>query len=407
VTRVLAVADSDSYLKWGAALLDRAPQEWERSLAILASPVLPSPDQIESALAGGSAPAPVIMDLSALAVRVTESEPDVVLVAVRGPLVKVVVRAIVGAAARRPVIVSGLPGISIPATRMAIAHRAQADLLVLHSRREVREFGVLAEWIGCEQRFALATLPFLLADRHRESRRHTGDVIFAAQAKVPRSREDRVTLLRWLAEAARSDPARRVVVKVRAAAGEAQTHAEEHDYAELISALEEVPPNLVVEGGPMGRHLAGAGALVTVSSTAAIEAVAMRVPVLALDDFGVSPELINPVFEGSGLLGGSADLVAGRFGSPDREWLLDNYFHGAEHDDWVERIEELLALREAGALQLKPLRSGTVGGRLRRAWDRKIALGRFDRSYSGMVALAVGLPVRAVYRALRRIRRVA
>ncbi|CAN5261031.1 hypothetical protein BH09ACT3_BH09ACT3_08530 [soil metagenome] len=402
-TRILAIADSDSYLKWGAALLARAPEDWERSLVILASPVLPSPDQIDAALVGSSAPPPVILDLSALAVRIAALEPDVVLIAVRGPLVKVIVRAIVGAARRRPVIVSGLPGISIPATRMAIAHRAQADLVVLHSRREVRDFGELARRIQHDQRFALATLPFLVHAQLDAGQPGSGDLIFAAQAKVPPRREDRLLLLGWLVQAARNAPDRRVVVKVRAAAGEAQTHAEQHEYSALLSSMSDVPENLVVEGGAMAQHLSGAAGLVTVSSTAAIEAVALSVPVLALADFGVDAELINPVFEGSGLFGDAADLAAWRFHSPEREWLDDNYFHGVEQDDWVGAIEALLAIRESSVFPLKPLKHGLAGGRLRRAWDRKVALGRFDRSYAGLVALLVGVPARAVYHTIRRI----
>ncbi len=406
--RVLAIADSDSYVKWGAALLSRAPTDWDTRLVVLATPVLPSGEQLLAALATAHRGfgRPSILDLSALAVRIEKMQPDVVLLSVRGPLVKVVVRAIVGATTVRPVIVTGLPGISVPATRMAIAHRAQADLFVLHSRREVREFADLAEQMKIKQVFALATLPFLppAAGPSRPS----GDVIFAAQAKVPFARADRVALLGWLAESARQHPARRVVVKVRAASGEQQTHAEAHEYAELIAELvPAAPANLVVEGGAMVAHLSGASGLVTVSSTAALEAVALGRPVLALDDFGIGRSLINTVFEGSGLFGDSADLIAGRFRQPEKEWLDDNYFHGTASDDWVRRVDELLIARAQGTFVLKPLKRGLTGGKLRRAWDRKRALGSFDRSWAGMIALAVGLPAMVVLRSVRRIRRVS
>ena len=125
-------------------------------------------------------------------------------------------------------------------------------------------------------------------------------------------------LLGWLADAARRRPQRRVVVKVRARAGEAQTHAESYDFAELLadpSVRAELggtlPPNLVVEDGPMADHLARASALVTVSSTAVLEAIAEGVPALVIDEFGVEPKLINTVFVGSGLFGGAEALVAG------------------------------------------------------------------------------------------------
>lgn len=406
--KVLAIADSDSYVKWGAALLSHAPTEWDRRMVVLASPVLPSADQLLSALAtaGRGFGRPAIVDLSALAVRIGRSQPDVVIISVRGPLVKVVVRAIVGATLKRPVIVTGLPGISVPATKMAVAHRAQADLFIVHSRREVREFAALAERMHVAQQFALATVPFLPQRGAPTPASATGDVIFAAQAKVPIAKSDRIRLLGWLAESARQHPDRRVVVKVRASAGEHQTHAEAHEYAVLMAELTPpAPANMVVEGGPMAVHLDGAAALVTVSSTAALEAVALGRPVLALDDFGISRAMINTVFEGSGLFGCADDLIAGRFRQPASEWLDDNYFHGVDHDDWVSHVTQLLAVREATDFCLKPLTRGIAGGRLRRAWDRKRALGRFDRSWTGMIALAVGMPAFITLRSARRIRR--
>ncbi|MCU1558544.1 MAG: hypothetical protein JWN09_2539 [Microbacteriaceae bacterium] len=403
---MLTVADSDSYVKWGAALLARAPEDWEKSLLVVATPVLPSAEQLTAALAGvGSRVGqPLIVDLSALAVRVAELQPDVVMLSVRGPLVKVLLRAIIGVTPQRPVIVTGLPGISVPASRKAIGHRMQSDLFVLHSRREIREYAALAEAMGIEQRFGLATLPFL--PRRDPSRGQDGDVIFAAQAKVPWGKPDRLALLSWLAESARRHPYRRVVIKVRAARGERQTHTERYGYADLIAKLDPpAPHNLVVAGGAMADHLAGAAALVTISSTAAIEAIALDMPVLVVDDFGVSDQLINTVFESSGLFGNSGDVVEGRFKRPAPGWLDDNYFHAVEHDDWVSSIEQLLVLREAGQLVLAKQKHGTFGGVFRRAWDRKRALGRFDRSLAGGIAFIVVAPVRWTWKVAHRLRR--
>ena len=360
---------------------------------------MPSGEQLAVALKGttGSIAAPPILDLSALAVRIAILQPDVVLLSVRGPLVRVVVRAIVGASVARPVNVSGLPGISIPATKRAIAHRAQVDSFVLHSRREVREFEELATSMGIDMPFGLATLPFLprrACPQKTRGRTQNGKVIFVTQAKVPAGRADRLALLGRLAESARRHPYLRVVVRVRAARGEHQSHAGRHDYADLMDELQpRAPDNLVVAGGAMSDHLGGAG-LVTMSSTAAIEAIALWVPVIIVDDFGVSAELINTVFEDPGLFGNCGDLVEGRFHHPNAACLDDNYFRGAEQNDWVRRVDELLSTRTTGNLPLKPLRHGDFGGVLRRAWDPTRALGRYDRSWSGVLALTVGTPVR-------------
>ena len=254
------------------------------SFIVLASPVLPSADQLAAAVSGTEETigAPLILDLSALAVRIATLKPDVVLLSVPGPLVVVVVRAIVGASVVRPVIVSGLPGISIPATKRAISQRVQVDYFELHSRWEIREFEELASRMEIEIVFGLATPPFLrrkpLPQKTRD-RNQNGEAIFATQAKVPALEVDRLALLSWLAESARRHPYLRVVVKVRAARGEGWTHGEHFDYADLIGELDPpAPHNLGVPGGAMSDHLAGAAGLVTVSSTAAIEAMALSIP---------------------------------------------------------------------------------------------------------------------------------
>ena len=82
----------------------------------------------------------------------------------------------------------------------------------------------------------------------------------------------------------------------------------------------------------------------TVSSTAAIEAVARGVPVIALDTFGVSDELINTVFVGSGLFGGESAVIGREFRHPEPGWLDANYFHDPADDDCVAQLVTLVEL---------------------------------------------------------------
>lgn len=399
--KVLGISDSDSYIKWGASVLARMPAEWETSLVVIRTPALPSPSQLESALAGTAFPAAEVplVDLDGLAALVARERPDAVLLSVRGPVVRVLVRMIVAAVDRRPVIVSGLPGISIPETLLALYYRSQVDLMILHSKREIAAFRALAAQWGIEQEFALSTLPFLSASPAAVGGGR--DVVFAAQAKVPKLLSEREQIVSWLVAAARQQPEHRIVVKLRGLAGEQQTHSERYPYDEILAAIPDLPENLVVSTGPMSSHLEDAAALVTVSSTAAIEAVAMGVPVLAIDDFGVSGPLINLVFEGSGMLGSSADLIEGVYRLPSEAWLDENYFHAASDETWIAAIEAAVA---RGPVPLRKQFRATLGGNLRRIWDRKRALGPYDRTLGGYLALAVGLPLRGAVRRLRKVR---
>jgi hypothetical protein len=398
--RVLGVADSDSYVKWGAATLARAPRTWASRLIVLDTPFLPTAAQRAAAVDGLMDTDPPVLSLAELTELVATEQPDVVFLSLRGPMIRVVLRAVLEVSGRRPILVSGLPGISIPATRKALTFRSQVDLILLHSKRELRDFPEVAERLSLEQAFGLATLPFFATTHRSDAPRD--EIVFAAQAKVPRLRSERTAIIGWLAECARAHPELRVVVKLRAVGDETQTHAEQYPYDQLLGELTSRPSNLVAESGSMGAHLERAVGLVTVSSTALLEAAAIGVPGLALQDFGVSQGLINTVFEGSNLLGPSADLIAGRFRMPDPQWLDDNYFHDATDDDWTAKIEALVAEREVAPLPLRKLRYGQAGGRLRHVWDRKRALGPLDRSLAGYLSLVVGYPTRALARTARR-----
>lgn len=399
--RIVAVADTDSYVKWAAALIGGLT-EWDASLVVLETPLVVSDAQLAAAVSGSGLAAAQVSRATWDRLAASVDGADAVLLAARGPLVRVLAREI-AALSPRPVLVTGLPGISIPATRKAISYRTQCDLFVLHSRRECRDFDALARERGMPQRFALATLPFArggIASGPRGT-----DLVFAGQAKVPAERADRVRIARLLRRAAEADPTRRVVVKLRAGAGEQQTHAERDAYPDLLAALGPLPPNLSTSTAPMREALDTAEGLVTVSSTAAIEAVGRGIPVIALDLFGVAPELINEVLAEAGLLGGEDDVVARRFRIPDSAWLEDNYFHDAAADDWDSRLIRLIEAREAGLLVPRaPL--ARRGGILRDAWERRTALGSHDRSVSGGIALALGVPARAAVRGARRVQAV-
>jgi hypothetical protein len=361
MTTVLAVADTDSYLKWSAATLATLPADWSATQLLVTNPALPSAEQIASAT-----PRPVeVVTRHQLAQRVRELRPEVVLLACTGPVVKDLAGHRLFRSRRRPVLVTGLPGISVPASRRAVAFRAACDLFLLHSHREVAEFTAIARDLDTSVEFGLARLPFLpLPGAAEVAAAHRRDVVFAPQAKVPPEPEQREQILAGLAGCGDG------VVKLRALAAEQQTHAELWPYPDLYHRLvaeRRVPAGSVrFAAGSMSNALGRARGLVTVSSTAALEAMAAGVPLLVLEDFGISGELINVVFEGSGCLGTLEDLAAGRFSVPDPAWLRANYFHPSSDDDWLDRLRLLLSQRTPTGLP--PLRrpTGSVRAGLRR-----------------------------------------
>jgi hypothetical protein len=406
--RILGVIDSDSYVKWGASLLAQLGPEWAVELVTVDSRLAASDTQLAFALAGTGfrADAAPRAALHEIVERLNTEGHDAVFVSTSGAVSEAVITEITQRVKPRPVIMTGLPGISTPAKYKGLFRRSQADLFVLHSHREIREYQELATARGVTHDFVLATLPFL--EHHETEPLWNGErdsIVFAAQPGVPNSLTERRAVVGWLVQTALAHPELRVVIKVRAQAGERQTHRERHPYAELVP--QNAPQNLVVEGGSMVSHLARAVGFVTISSTAAIEAISAGVPSLVLTDFGVSGALINEVFVGSGLLGPSRDLIAGRFRQVDPRWRQENYFHEPADNDWQSQLEAMVELRDAGILPNRPAKRRSRGGALRRAWDRKRAFGSYDRTALGYLAAFIGYPVLSARRTLASLRRPA
>jgi len=327
--RVLAVADSDSYLKWAAATLDALGDGFAGRLALVASPVLPSGAQVAAAVAGTALRPPVVRRVGGLVRRLRRDPPDVLLVACTGPTARVVL-ALAGRVRPRPVTVVGLPGWALPASPRAVALRRGADLFVAHSRAERAAFERVAAQLAPGTRVVLSRLPFL-PDGDRPGgvdRSPVRRVVFAPQALVPAARPERERLLDGLVGLAAAGY--EVVVKLRGRAAERQTHDERWPFDELAAARPGGTPGVRFETGPLASWLGPGTALATVSSTAALEALASGVPVALVDDFGVRDELINTAFRGSGLLVGLAELpavlaVGGPV--PDRAWLAGHGLH--------------------------------------------------------------------------------
>ena len=425
---VVAVAESDSYLKWAVSLLGTLPPSTRVGVTLACSPIRPSDSQRAAALAGTPFAGRELDVVSpgALLKRVTQERPDAVLIACAGPSAHAYSDAL-SRSPYRPVLLAGIPGIALPARRRAWSYRGGIDLLVLHSHREVAEYDAVRVQLGMTGRIGLATIPFLAAhpelplagdadpldvaeeEAHAPTGARGNRVIFATQGKVPVEKENRLAILLALDRLAAARPDLRVVVKTRGQKGEFHTHYEPHHYEDLWRSLvnsRQVRDRDALEfaGGSMAEQLETAAALVTVSSTAVLEAVAAGVPSIVVDEFGVSPKHINTVFVGSGLLGGGDEVAAGAARHPDPAWLDDNYFHGPAADDWFGRLEELVERRRGGALPLPPRRHNRVGGGVRRAYERRRMLGHHDRSPGGAVAMAVALPLRAVVRRVHRLR---
>ncbi|WP_166822816.1 DUF6716 putative glycosyltransferase [Brevibacterium limosum] len=394
--RILSVSDSESYLKWATQLLSSLP-DVEGRVFLIDNPILPTAEQIASAVAGTDwehREVPVISRAD-LAQVIADHSPDIVLGAATGPIVAQV---FLTAHTRtdRPALVSGLPGMGLPASGKGMNYRRLMDAFIAHSSAEVAAYTEASarSQVPCE--VMLARLPMLRSKRIPQLTKSTAEavprtLVFAPQAKVPAERADREAIIAALAEFADRHPDSTAVIKMRSRPGEFETHHEQHSYFEILEDFRtrNVPGAARVElgYGPLSNFLTDDSALVTVSSTAALESIDRGVPTLLISDFGFNAELLNEVFEYSGATGSLAEVAAGSIGFPDPEWLAENYFH--LDDGQLRRDLGLLATRA---------RAGQLPNRRAALLKQKRMLLRAE------LRTVTPAPVVSAYRKLRRTR---
>ena len=166
-------------------------------------------------------------------------------------------------------------------------------------------------------------------------------IVFAAQPSVPPAKVERALILSALEKLAVSRPDLQVVVKVRGNPNDPQTHYEEFSYQELHR---ECHPNgrVQFEGGSMMAALEPEGsALLTVSSTAVLEAIHLGKPAALIGDFGIRADLSNKMFEGSDLFIELGDLEKIQLVRANKQWLEYNYFHSDKLNDLAETLTNL------------------------------------------------------------------
>jgi len=128
-----------------------------------------------------------------------------------------------------------------------------------------------------------------------------------------------------------------VLIKLRSRPDEQTTHIERHHFTHLPV---EPPPNLDFVYGAMSDVLDRTDLCVTISSTAALEAMHRGIPTAVLTDMGIRESLGNHQFLGSGALVSWTDLDEGALPVADPDWLARN---GGGHTDPYAAVRARLA----------------------------------------------------------------
>ncbi|MDN5654635.1 MAG: hypothetical protein L0G46_06040, partial [Kocuria sp.] len=326
-----------------------------------------------------------------LARIIAEHRADIVLGAATGPVVAQLFLT-AHLLENRPALVSGLPGMGLPASSKGMNYRRLMDAFIAHSIAEVAQYTEVSARTQVPCEIFLARLPMLRSTGIPQPGVMAGEqpqtLVFAPQAKVPETLQQRTAIVASLADFAHRHEGAIAVIKMRSRPGEFETHHEQHSYVDILASLrvQGVPGVECVElsYGPLEEFLVAGAALMTVSSTAALEAVDRGIPTLLISDFGFDRNLLNEVFADSGTTGTLAEAAAGTIGFPTSAWLARNYFH-ADEGRLRQHLERLTTRA----------RTGQLPNRSRAVWKQKRLLIRAElRSFAPA-------PVIRAYRRLR------
>ena len=381
MSSVLFLAAFDSQLKWCARLRDefgRRGFDWEVVV----------PD-IRSALSVDQITAAGFTDVRSLPwqhMLQAATQADVVISALSGPqnetlLVDVGDRLRADGCA--PVLVTGWVGVIIENATGGYLNRCASDVIAVNSRSDLEQFRTVAGCLGLPADNLLLTgLPLLDSARRPPRDGPIRRVLFADQPTVPQRAEDRHFLYQRLLEYAARHPDREVVLKPRHRLDEDTFHRMRHHPASLLAGRT-APENFMIDYTSVTEQLPYTDLVLTVSSTACLEAIDHGCRVGLILDLGVHEKLGNHVFVSSGLLRTFAQIEADELGCPEDDWL-DDYFFPRDRSAAqliADRAEELLASgeRPSRAARNTPISRSTAafqravaGGRQRRLTPRSL-----------------------------------
>jgi len=362
VPTMLFIATTDSYIKWVNGLRLQVESEWPSTMFLAKTLQNPSPRQTKVAVGENAASKVKALHVLSILAWIRKHKPTAIVVGATGPFL-VLLRWLLNFSkqGRRAKLISGSPGVAYHLIGSPLRARAYADLILVASRREWVRLGGDLSLLGAKTELGLTTLPFL--QTHPDTERFEGNdtLVFAPQPDMPKSKEDRRRLLLELEKLKESQPDLEIRIKLRAISKEPQTHFEKYPYPELEAEL-------VKEGklkantfsfvlGSISEQLRNTNAaLITVSSTAALESISTGNPTHIISDFGSSDEIATSVFEGSGIVWPIADHAVARLQKPSALWLDENYFHNPELDDWKQAIVSLVRKPTSNRFEILPKR---------------------------------------------------
>ncbi len=255
----------------------------------------------------------------------------------------------------RPLVLTAYPGVLFKEINTGFANRCGVDGILFNcpyeyqlyqnfcAKHQLTNNGYLWGW-------NFASINTVQRVQHNEPKK-VRTCVFADQNVIPQSKFERCYLAQKIIELATKRPDLQVIVKLRTSSSKCNLAVFKAQYplVELIQNSEQnLPKNLLFKTGSMADILQDCDMLVTISSTAAIEAMLLGIPTAIISDFGDIDDNGTEYFADSGCLLSFADLINGvQVHEPTHAWQQS---HLATHVDRMGVIAKILSIAPKGEL---------------------------------------------------------
>lgn len=261
---------------------------------------------------------------------------------------------------RRPLLISAYPGILYRHQLEGMMDRSGVDLLCLNGDSDADLYQRACRALNLDSSNAVVTgLPILWDLEPHTQKSDSKTIVFFEQPSVPDNPIQRKYICRRLADLAKAWPGHPVIFKPRTSRVEATLHRHHGEMSSRVEKLSRRVSNLQISYKPTLSLLKRCGCAITVSSTAAMEAMALGVSTRIVTDLGLNETLGNHYFIDSGALASFDEIQNDPFTARhNANWLANHGYRSDGAQRFVTALAEKLSSPPANA---DPSRIGPPG----------------------------------------------
>ncbi|OAP39519.1 hypothetical protein ATC00_09750 [Sinorhizobium americanum] len=265
---------------------------------------------------------------------------------------------------RRPVVVTGFPGIVDAGRTAGMLFRCPSDIVLLPASAQLRvyrlEMSLLGKRTGNGLLYGMPSLPppAPISASLSPIRR----ILFIDQSVIPDTPDDRRALVVELARLLDNLPNAEIWIRERVREGETSIHelGSAVKLSKLVAELKQRLPALArvkMKHEPLTSLFGQVDAAISISSTGLLEAFAAGLPIASLERFSRVPKFGNGFFRTSGIQVDVEELSDDRWPAPNEKWVQKNILSPTQISNLDQLTGQQRLVQKLAAIVSSPRRN--------------------------------------------------